>query len=187
MYDINYNLYQLVDRHPVILILMLTIIYFWVGGKTREFIAKEIKGDKRAKLKSAFYFTLSMWVVVAVFQIFINHQQSITGSQSTCAYFQGHRYDVGDNYSLTHSPLCGCKQKNSYLPQVPLDSLNVDSTAKDSMATEKVGSDSLTGYTHQTGCPCQKIDNTPRLPNKKWWPTRHFRPRETDIGDGQGE
>lgn len=138
MNDINYNLYQLVDRHPVILILMLVVIYFWAGDKTRMCIAKEMMGDKKARLRGSIYSLVGIWVMVGIFQISINHQQTILGKQETCTYYHGHRYDIRDDGELQHSSLCGCKQGNRYLPQVPMDSLAVDTMAIDSPATGEV-------------------------------------------------
>ena len=128
MNDMNYTFYQLIDQHPIIFVLMLTVVYMWANGKNRECLVKEIKGDKSARFHGSLYSLAAIWVMVGVFQTLINHWPTITGNEETYTYYHGHRYDIVSLDSLHHSALCGCKQQNRYLPHETLDSLTTDTT-----------------------------------------------------------
>lgn len=114
MIDSHYIIYQYIDRHPVIFILMLTVIFAWTYDLSRKYMAKAIKGDKSASFKSSFYSLLSTWMMVGIFQVSMEHWPTITRQEDPIAFIHEHRYDILNEDSILHSPFCGCKQKNTY-------------------------------------------------------------------------
>ena len=113
MTDTHFIIYQYIDRHPVILILMMLVLFTWTYRLSRDNLVRVIKGDKSAAFWSSFHIVLAMWIMTGVIHITMEHWPAITGQESRVAFIHEHRYDVISEDSILHSPLCGCKQQDS--------------------------------------------------------------------------
>ena len=113
MTDTHYIIYQYIDGHPVILILMMLVLFTWTYRMSRDNLVRVIKGDKSAAFWSSFHIVLAMWIMTGVIHITMEHWPAITGQESRVAFIHEHRYDVISEDSILHSPLCGCKQQDS--------------------------------------------------------------------------
>ena len=82
----DYNLYLLIDKHPVIVILMMTVLFFWSNDRATRYQYRRFKGDRSATVPG--------------------------GNPVNNTFFKGHRYDAVSEDTLLHSPLCGCKLSN---------------------------------------------------------------------------
>ena len=116
MTDSHYIIYQYIDRHPVIFILMMTVVFAWTYGLSRKKLVRVIKGDKSAAFSSSVYSVLAILMMAGVFHVLMEHLSTITGHEVPTAYIHEHRYDIINEDSILHSPLCGCKQQDSHHP-----------------------------------------------------------------------
>lgn len=108
----DYNLYLLIDKHPVIVILMMTVLFFWSNDRATRYQYRRFKGDRSATVPGVFYNLCCVWAMVAVFNITANHWESVSRNPVNNTFFKGHRYDAVSEDTLLHSPLCGCKLSN---------------------------------------------------------------------------
>lgn len=114
MNNLHYLIYLLVDRHPIILIIMMIVIYMLASNHYRDALIRQIKGDKKARRHGFLALLTCVFCLMTILNVTDNHWEAITGQHTDQTMIYGHQYDMINQDTILHSPVCPCKINNTY-------------------------------------------------------------------------